>query len=143
LYKNNKKTSGITIHPGKTVANKLSVLNWSPGTEEEQQPYCSKLVGINGVLSALKIIVDYHEITTGTIEIACNNMEAKNQGEKYEDYVHNISQNCADIIQDIRRRISDFPIEIKFKWRWVEGHQKEKVSRTLIGGENRTIKLIH
>ena len=73
-YKNNKGTAGITIHPGKTVANKLSVLNWSPGTEEDQQLYCSKLVGINGTLSALKIIVDYYEITTGTIKIACDNM---------------------------------------------------------------------
>ena len=38
-YKNSKGTAGITIHPGKTVANKLSILNWSPGTAEEQQPY--------------------------------------------------------------------------------------------------------
>jgi len=52
-------------------------------------------------------------------------MKAKNQAEKDEEYVH-ISQNCADIIQDIRQRKLDFPIGIKFKWRWVEGHQKEK-----------------
>ena len=38
-YKNGKGTAGMTIHPGKTVTNKLSVLNWSPGTAEEQQPY--------------------------------------------------------------------------------------------------------
>ena len=61
----------------------------------------------------------------GTIEIACDNMEAKNQSEKDEPYIL-ISQNCADIIQDIRNRKADFPSRIVFKWRWVEGHQKEK-----------------
>ena len=34
--------------------------------------------------------------------------------------------NCADIIQDIRNRKADFPSGIIFKWRWVEGYQKEK-----------------
>ena len=115
----------MTIHAGKTVTNKLSVLNWSPGTAEEQQPYRSELVGINGTLSALKIIVDFYKIQHGTIEIACDNMEAKNQSEKDEPYI-SISQNCADIIQDIRNRKAAFPRGIKFKWRWVEGHQKEK-----------------
>jgi hypothetical protein len=47
-------------------------------------------------------------------------MEAKNQSEKDEPYIH-ISQNCADIIQDIRQRKAEFPIGITFKWRWVEG----------------------
>ena len=100
-YKNGKGTAGMTIHPGKTVTNKLSVLNWSPGTAEEQQPYRSELVGINGTLSALKIIVEFYKIQHGTIKIACDNMEAKNQSEKDEPYIF-ISQNCADIIQDIR-----------------------------------------
>ena len=77
----------MTIHPGKTVTNKLNVLNWSPGTAEEQQPHRSELVGINGTLSALKIIVDYYKITNGTIEIACDNMEAKNQSEKDKPYI--------------------------------------------------------
>jgi hypothetical protein len=38
-YKNGKGTAGMTIHPGKIVINKLSVLNWSPRTADEQQPY--------------------------------------------------------------------------------------------------------
>ena len=65
----------------------MNVLNWSPGTAEEQQPHRSELVGINGTLSALKIIVDYYKITNGTIEIACDNMEAKNQSEKDKPYI--------------------------------------------------------
>ena len=91
-------------------------MTWSPGTEEDQQPHRNKVDGINGKLLVLKFIVDHYKITTETIEIACNNMEAKNQFEKDDEYVH-ISQNCADIIQDIQRRKSDFPTGIKFKWR--------------------------
>ena len=68
------------------------------------------------------------DITTGEIEIALDGQLAKNQVEKNLEYL-SIHQTCFDILQDIRNRIEKLPIKIK--WRWTEGHQRERGRRKL------------
>ena len=99
-----------------------------PGSPEDQNPYRSELAGINGVLSAIAVIVKMKDINSGDIEIALDGLSAKNQVETNLDYL-SVHQTCFDIIQDIRNRIELLPIKIK--WRWVEGHQREKGRRKL------------
>ena len=118
-----KGSSAFIITPGKTIENRFVGYNWVPGSPEDQNPYRSELAGINGVLSAIAVIVKMKDITEGEIEIALDGLSAKNQVEKNLDYL-SIHQTCFDIIQDIRNRIKELPIRIK--WRWVEGHQRER-----------------
>ena len=115
-------TSGFIITPGKTTRNSLKGCNWVPGLKHEQSAYQSELAGINGLLSCIKIIVKKFGITNGSIEIGLDGESAKDQAE--DDYFLKIQQPSFDIILDIRKRIKDLPIDIK--WRWIRGHVREK-----------------
>ena len=78
--------------------------------------------GISGILASIKIIVKKFKITSGSIEIVLDGESAKDQAE--DDYFLKIHQSSFDIILDIRRRVKDLPINIK--WRWIKGHAREK-----------------
>ena len=117
-----KGTSGFIITPGKTTENSYQGCNWVPGLENEQSAYRSELAGISGLLASLKIIVKKFKITSGSIEIGLDGESAKDQAE--DDYFLKIQQSSFDIILDIRRRVKELPINIK--WRWIKGHAREK-----------------
>ena len=108
------------------MANSYKGCNWVPGLEDEQSAYRSELAGISGVLASLKIIVKKFKIDSGTIEIGLDGESALGQAE--DDYFLKIHQSSFDIILDIRKRVKDLPINIK--WRWIRGHAREKGFRT-------------
>ena len=93
--------SVFIISAGKRKDNSLIGFNWSPGTKEDQNPYRSELIGIDGGLSALAVILNFYEITEGGIEIALDGESAMNQAKDKDGYLH-ISQTLYDILQDIR-----------------------------------------
>ena len=115
-------TSGFTITPGKTSKDAFKGCNWVPGLKHEQSAYRSELAGINGLLSSIKIIVKKFNIRSGSIEIGLDGESAKDQAE--DDFFLKIHQPSFDIILDIRRRIKELPINIK--WRHIKGHAKQK-----------------
>ena len=117
-----KGTSGFIITSGKTTENSYQGCNWVPGLENEQSAYRSELAGISGLLASLKIIVKKFKITSGSIEIGLDGESAKDQAE--DDYFLKIQQSSFDVILDIRRRVKELPINIK--WRWIKGHAREK-----------------
>ena len=136
-----KGSSAFIITPGRTIQNRFEGYNWVPGQPDDQNPYRSELAGMNGVLSAIAVIVKYYGIKEGEIEIALDGLSAMKQAST-EDYHLSIHQSCFDIIQDIRNRIEMLPIKIK--WRWVEGHQKER-GRTKLdwwGRQNERVDLL-
>ena len=106
-------TSGFIITQGKTTKNALKGCNWVPGLPHEQSPYRSELAGINGVLACLKIIVEKFNITEGSIEIGLDGEAAKDQVE--DNNFLKILQPSFDILVDIRERIKDLPIDIKWR----------------------------
>ena len=124
------------------VANKqdkkpLTAANWSPGTKSDQSAYRSKLTGVDSILSALAILVKHHKITSGEITIALDCDTALKTCPPNKPL--NIQQPSFDVLQDIRNRIKMLPIVIK--WRWVEGHQKEK-GKKWTGGQDKILRLI-
>lgn len=73
---NEAGSSAFILTAGKTKKNKLIGMNWVPGTREEQDPYRSKLAGINGELSMIAIILIVFDIKQGQIEIALDGLSA-------------------------------------------------------------------
>ena len=125
-YKDNEAGgSAFILTPGKTNKNKIIGTNWSPGMKKDQNPYRSELVGINGGLSILGIIIKFFNIKEGGIEIVLDGESALNQA-KEDFYQLKSSQSCFDILLDIRNHIKLLPKEFNIEWRWVESHQKEK-----------------
>ena len=106
--------------------NSYKGCNWVPGLENKQSAYQSELAGISGVLASLKTIVKKFKIDSGSIEIGLDGKSFKDQAE--EAYFLKMHQSSFDIILDIRRRVKDLPINIK--WRWIRGHAREKGFRT-------------
>ena len=113
MYKDGAATSAIMITAGESLENVLTAANWSPGISEDQSAYRGELCGIDGALSALKVIIDYYSINQGKIELALDNVGAKDQSDT-EDILH-IAQKSADIIRYIRYRLlHTFPENIEF-----------------------------
>ena len=52
-------SSAFILTAGKTKKNKLIGKNWVPGSKEDQNPYRSKLAGIDGGLSMLATIIHF------------------------------------------------------------------------------------
>ena len=53
--------------------------NWVPGVKKDQSVYYSELVIIDGILSVLKVIVDFYKIRSGSIELAVDEEQAMDQ----------------------------------------------------------------
>ena len=92
------------------------------GEAEIQSAYRSELSGIDGCLTLIEILVKVYNIQEGEVEIALDSQSALNQVSESE-YLCAL-QTSFDILQDIRGRLQQLPIDIK--WKWVEGHQDEK-----------------
>ena len=115
-------TSSFRISPGKTSKHVMKGSNWVPGVKKEQSAYRSELAGIDGILSVLKVIVDFYKIRSGSIELALDGESAMDQAND-AGYLYT-SQKSFDIIHDIRARVKKLPIKIQ--WRHVRGHASEK-----------------
>ena len=92
------------------------------GEAEIQSVYRSELSGIDGCLTLIEIPVKVYNIQEGEVEIALDSQLALNQASESEYLC--ASQTSFDILQDIRGRLRQLPIDIK--WKWVEGHQDKK-----------------
>lgn len=66
-------------------------------------------------------------IVTGGITIALDGESALD--EACGEWPLSIEQASYDLLQEIRNRVRELPIDVK--WRWIEGHQKEKGVRNL------------
>ena len=115
-------SSGFIITPGKTRHNMFTGMNLIPGSAEDQSAYRSELGGVTGVLAAVSVIVHYYDIKQGSIELALDGESAKNESASTDFLL--AGQSSFDLLQDIHRRLELLPITVKF--RWVEGHQREK-----------------
>ena len=115
-------TAAFVMVASKQDKKPLTAANWSPGTKSDQSAYRSELTGVDSILSALAILVKQYKITSGGITIALDCDTALKTCPPNKPL--NIQQPSFDVLQDIRNRIKMLPIIIK--WRWVQGHQKEK-----------------
>jgi hypothetical protein len=65
-----KGTSSLTIVADKHNIDPLDGDNWVPGLPTDQSAYRSELAGIAGILSAVVVIIQQYDITSGSITIA-------------------------------------------------------------------------
>ena len=131
--------SAFILMPGKTNVNRIVGISWSPGTKVDQNPYRSKLVGIDGGLLILAILLKYFNIMEGGIKIALDGESALNQAKDVNNQL-NISQPYFDPLLDIYNHINVLPEKFNIKLRWVESHQKKKEKKKWIGTQNRMTK---
>ena len=117
-----KGTSSLIIVADKNDKNPLDADNWVPGLPYDQSDYRSELAGVAGILSAVSIIIQHYNITSGSITIALDGKSALDIASA--DAPMKIERPDFDLLQDIRTRLSILPITIN--WRWVEGHQDKK-----------------
>lgn len=81
------------------------------GSKVDQGSYCSKLGGVNLILTAVNIIV-HCGIQKITIKIDYE--AAVDQAGR--DWPLNVHQECFDYLQDIRNHIKLLPIKVNIKW---------------------------
>jgi hypothetical protein len=117
-----KGTSSLTIVADKHDKDPLDRDNWVPGLPTDQSAYRSELAGIAGILSAVAVMIQQYDITSGSITIALDGKSALDQASAETPL--KIDQADFDILQDIREQLNILPLKVQ--WKWVEGHQDKK-----------------
>ena len=96
----------------------------TPGHSDNQNPYCSKIGGIFGIIVVVEALVKLYNISNGTIKLAC---DCKSGLTTIFDHQYDTpSQPHHDLIHKIRTKMASSPITWKF--RHVRGHQDKHVS---------------
>ena len=57
---------------GETSTNRIVVVLVTPGTDDDQSSYCSKLSGLFGVVVMVHFVCEQFAITDSAIEVGCN-----------------------------------------------------------------------
>ena len=81
-------SSAFVLTAGRSKKNKFVGMNWSPGTEEEQNSYRSELAGIDRGLSMIAVILKFYDITEGCIEIALDGDSALNSAKVSREFLN-------------------------------------------------------
>lgn len=100
----------------------LEGANFVYGTPSDQSAYRSELAWVAGILSALEVLAHHFSLTDGSITIALDGQSALREASG--DTPLRVDQPDFDLLQEIRRRIALLPFVLR--WRWVEGHQRER-----------------
>ena len=94
----------------------------SPGSKEIQNAYRSELLGLLGILDALKVTCDYCELKRGKLTMACDGISALEQIQREADKISCKWKQC-DLISACIKLRQEIPIDICFQH--VKGHQDE------------------
>jgi hypothetical protein len=123
-YKDQFGTAGFVLQNRDKHDGRILGANVTPGHREDQNPYRSEIGGIFAVVVVVEALVQLHDISQGTIELACDC-----ESGLISIFTHEYdtpSQPHHDLIHEIRRRIASSPIE--WKYRHVQGHQDKHIS---------------
>jgi hypothetical protein len=120
-YKTSYGTAALIILPCLDAPDGITLVNQTPGSFSEQDPYRAELGGIYGCLSYINQLAKRHNITTGTITIACDCWSAL-LNVFFHEY-DKPSQAQYDLVHACRLLIRDSPIT----WlaHHVQGHQDD------------------
>ena len=103
---------------------RIITINSVPGPTDSQSAYRSELAGISGSLLVLRAICTKYNISSGSITIGLDGKSAIESTR--QDTPLNPCQPDHDLLRDIRYKISQLPISIK--WLWIPGHQDDHTS---------------
>ena len=71
-YKEHFGTTGFVLQQGTRRDQRIIGANVTPGHSEDQNPYRAEVGGIFAIVVVVEALVQYHQITHGTIEIGCD-----------------------------------------------------------------------
>jgi hypothetical protein len=125
-YKERYGTAALIILPHLAAPDGITLVNQTPGIEQEQDPYRAELGGIYGCIAYVNQLAKLHNITTGTITLACDCWSAL-VNVFYHAY-DTPSQAQFDLVHACRLLISDSPIT--WQAHHVKGHQDDHVAYT-------------
>ena len=94
----------------------------TPGGSESQSPYRSELKGIYATMIVVHNICSYYQITSGTIEFACDGLSALDRAFSHVSLI-SVEEPSYDLLIAIRNLWAYSPIQ--WKIRHVEGHQDD------------------
>ena len=104
-----------------TLSTPIRGVTAVPGPLIEGDSHRRELTGMYAILIATECIVELHQITAGTVTLACDNLSAINTAE--EGYIPNVRQANFDFVQSIVKLIQASPLT----WlpQHVKGHQDD------------------
>jgi hypothetical protein len=118
-FQDGKGTSAWVIE-GNNSNNRILGSNFTPGTGYQQNSYHSELSGLYGISVMLITLCKLHQIQSGSITIACDNISALNNAMQH-DHLPSLSQAEYDFIYVIKQKLQMLPISYSVKH--VKGHQ--------------------
>jgi hypothetical protein len=123
-YKTGYGTAALIILPQLNAPDGITIVNQTPGTDIEQDPYRAELGGIYGCIAYINQLASLHNITEGTITLACDCWSAL-LNVFFHEY-DTPSQAQYDLVHACRILIRNSPIT----WiaHHVKGHQDDHAS---------------
>jgi hypothetical protein len=94
--------------------------NFVPGRPEDQSSYRSRAAGMFSIIIFIALIVEYYEIQQGSVEVACDEIEALRAVSR-EFRTPKSGSNSFDIVAPTRKHLSQSPLIWTF--RNLKGHQ--------------------
>jgi hypothetical protein len=123
-YKDGKGSAAWVIE-GATSEGRIRGTNFPPGPSTGQNSYRSELAGIYGILTMLNVICSTHNIQSGAITIACDNLSViQNSLDNYKP--PRLTKAEFDLLYAIKKKLSDLPIS--YHLQHVKGHQDRYTS---------------
>jgi hypothetical protein len=120
-YKEGKGSSAWVLE-GASPTGRIIGSNLPPGISSGQNSYRSELAGLYDILTMLSTLRPVHQLSSGKIAIACDNISALNnlldtsRSQKISDAEH-------DLIYAMKNQLASIPIS--YQSHHVKGHQDE------------------
>jgi hypothetical protein len=123
-YKTRYGTAALIILPQLEAPEGITLINQTPGSATEHDPYRAELGGIYGCIAYINHLAKLHSIMTGTITLACDCWSAL-LNVFFHEY-DTPSQAQYDLVHACRLLIRDSPIT--WHAHHVRGHQDDHVT---------------
>jgi hypothetical protein len=113
FYKDNFGTAGFVMQSWDQQESRIIGANVTPGHEQDQNPYCSKLGGIFAIIVIVKALTTKYDIRQGTIELGCDCESALTA--IFAHTYDTPSQPHHDLIHAIRSKLATSPVTCKHR----------------------------
>jgi hypothetical protein len=100
----------------------VSLIDFVPGRSDNQSSYRSESAGMFSIIIFVDLIVEYYEIQEGSIEVACDGIEALRAISR-ESRTPKSGSNSFDIVTAARKHLSQSTL--RWTFRNVRGHQEK------------------
>jgi hypothetical protein len=124
-YKDNYGTAGFTIQCWANANSQIIGAHSTPRYPGDLNPYQSELGGILAIVIVSNNVANFHDIQDGTMEVGCEDCKSGITA-TFEHLYDTPKQPHHDLIHEIRQKIASS--KIKWKFRYVRGHQDNHVS---------------